>query len=65
MNFAQDLLNRLKARQQQHAVDALSRPNTRDAFEYGYRAGVYEGYTQSINVLLTMLDEEKNLDKDL
>ena len=34
------LLNRLKAEQQEFAVDALRRPQTRDTFEYGYRVGV-------------------------
>jgi hypothetical protein len=59
------LLNRLKAEQQQFAVDALRRPQERDAFEYGYRVGTVAGYEAAINVLLKLLDEEKYSDNDL
>lgn len=65
MNIPQELLNRLKAGQQSFALDALARPQNRDAFEYGYRVGVVAGYEAAINVLLQLLDEEKNLDHDL
>jgi hypothetical protein len=54
------LLNRLKAEQQQFSVDALKRPQERDAFEYGYRVGVVAGYEAAINVLLKLLEEEKS-----
>jgi hypothetical protein len=43
----------------------MKRPQNRDAFEYGYRVGVVAGYEAAINVLLSMLDEEKNSDNDL
>jgi len=65
VNFESQLLNRLKAEQQQFAVDALKRPQTRDTFEYGYRVGMVAGYEAAINVLLNLLDQEKNLDNDL
>lgn len=65
MSLETQLLNRLKAEQQQFAVDALKRPVERDAFEYGYRVGMVAGYEAAINVLLKLLDEEKNLDNDL
>ena len=65
MSIEAKLLNRLKAEQQQFAVDALSRPQARDAFEYGYRVGVVAGYEAAINVLLKLLDEEKYSDTDL
>jgi hypothetical protein len=65
MNVESKLLNRLKAEQQSFAVDALRRPQTRDTFEYGYRVGMVAGYEAAINVLLTLLDEEKNFDNDL
>ena len=58
MNEAK-LLNRLKAEQQQFSVDALKRPQERDAFEYGYRVGVVAGYEAAINALLKLLEEEK------
>jgi hypothetical protein len=59
------LLNRLKAQQQQFSVDALKRPQERDAFEYGYRVGVVAGYEAAINVLLKLMDEEKSKGNDL
>lgn len=65
MNVPQELLNRLKASQQAFALDALKRPQNRDTFEYGYRVGVVAGYDAAINVLLQVLDEEKNFDNDL
>ena len=65
MNIESQLLNRLKAEQQTFAVDALRRPQTRDTFEYGYRVGMFAGYEAAINVLLKLLDEEKNSDNDL
>ena len=65
MNISSLLLNRLKADQQQFAVEALRRPQTRDTFEYGYRVGMVAGYEAAINVLLKLLDEEKNSDNDL
>jgi hypothetical protein len=65
VNFETKLLNRLKAEQQKFAADALKRPQQRDAFEYGYRVGVVAGYEQAIEVLLKILDEEKNVDNDL
>ena len=65
MNLESQLLNRLKVEQQSFAVDALRRPQTRDTFEYGYRVGMVAGYEAAINVLLNLLDQEKNLDNDL
>ena len=64
MNEAK-LLNRLKTEQQQFSVDALKRPQERDAFEYGYRVGVVAGYEAAINALLRLLEEERGGEKDL
>ena len=64
MNEAR-LLNRLKTEQQQFSVDALKRPQERDAFEYGYRVGVVAGYEAAINALLRLLEEERGGEKDL
>jgi len=58
-------LNRLKAEQQQFSVDALKRPQERDAFEYGYRVGVVAGYEAAINALLSLMDEDKSKGNDL
>ena len=65
MNLETLLLNRLKEEQQKFAVDALKRPQERDAFEYGFRVGMFAGYEAAINVLLKLLDEEKNGDNDI
>lgn len=65
MNIEAQLLNRLKASQQEFAVEALKRPVNRDAYEYGYRVGMVAGYEAAINVLLMLVDEEKYSDNDL
>ncbi len=65
MNLESALLARLKAEQAQFALDALRRPVGRDSFEYGYRVGMVAGYEAAIGVLLNLLDEERNSDKDL
>lgn len=54
------LLNLLKQAQLQFSVDALKRPQERDAFEYGYRVGVVSGYEAAIGVLLKLIEEEKS-----
>jgi hypothetical protein len=65
VNIEQQLLNRLKAEQQTFALEALQRPQTRDTCEYGYRVGMVAGYEAAINVLLSLLDEEKHVGNDL
>ena len=54
------LLTYLKQAQLQFSVDALKRPQERDAFEYGYRVGVVAGYEAAIGVLLKLIEEEKS-----
>ncbi len=65
MNIETKLLNKLKVEQQMFAVEALKKPQTRDAFEYGYRVGMVAGYEAAINVLLNLIDEDKHRDNDL
>ncbi len=65
MSIEAQLLNTLKVKQQEFALESLKRPQNRDAFEYGYRVGVVAGYEAAINVLLAILDEERNSDRDL
>lgn len=65
MNFETRLLNQLKSEQAKFALESLKRPQNRDTFEYGYRVGVVAGYEAALNVLLSLLDEEKNSDNDL
>ena len=65
INLAANLLDGLKTGQQQFALESLHRPQTRDAFEYGYRVGVVAGYDASIKLLLDLLNEERHGDNDL
>ena len=65
MNLETVLLNKLKAEQARFALEAVQRPNTRDAFEYGYRAGTRAGLESAVSILLKLFDEEKNGDRDL
>ena len=60
MNIDSKLLNLLKANQAEFALEALKRPQKRDTFEYGYRVGMVAGYEASIDVLLNLLNEERN-----
>jgi hypothetical protein len=64
VNLETALLNKLKAAQSEFALDALKRPAAKDAFEYGYRVGMVSGYEAAINLLLTLLDEERNGERD-
>jgi len=65
MNVESKLLNLIKANQAEFSLEALKRPQDRDTFEYGYLVGMVAGYEASINVLLNLLDEERNNDDDL
>lgn len=59
------LLNRLKAEQQKYALEALMRPQAKDAYEYGHRCGTIAGLEQAINVLINIIDEQQNGNNDL
>jgi hypothetical protein len=65
MQINNKLLSLLKTRQAEFALEALQKPQNRDAFEYGYRVGMVAGYEASIDILLNLLDEEKYSDNDL
>lgn len=65
MGIETRLLGKLKAEQQNFALEALKRPVDRDAFEYGYRVGMVAGYEAAIKALLDLLDDERNDDRDL
>lgn len=65
MSLENKLLSRIKAEQSNFALEALKKPQNRDTFEYGYRVGVVAGYEAALNILFTILDEEKNSDNDL
>jgi hypothetical protein len=59
------LLRRIKEEQHRYAVEALMHPNFRDSYEYGYHVGTVACYERVANLLLTILDEEKNGNPDL
>lgn len=61
----QALLNRLKAEQQTYALEALRMPGAKSEYEFGLRVGHVAGLERAIGVLLEMLDEERNGDRDL
>ena len=65
MNFETQLLARLKEEQQSFALEALRRPQERNAFEYGHRVGTIAGYEAAIDVLLKLVNEEQYGEKDL
>lgn len=56
------LIARLKQEQQDYAVQALSRPDKRDEFEYGFRTGVLEGLRKAEELLLKLVKEENERD---
>lgn len=64
MNLETALLNRLKAAQAEFALESLKRPHSRDTFEYGLRVGTVAGYEAALNLLLSLLDEERNGERD-
>lgn len=59
------LLNRLKAEQQKYALEALKNPGAKTEYEFGLRVGYNAGLECALGVLLKMLDEERNGDRDL
>lgn len=65
MNVADELLKRIKSKQHEFALESLSKPQNRDAFEYGHRVGFIGGLNEALNVLYSLLDEEKNSGNDL
>ena len=65
MNVETKLLNRIKTAQADFALESMKKPQNRDAFEYGYRVGVVAGYEAAINILLAIVDDEKNSDNGL
>jgi hypothetical protein len=65
MNIETMLLNAIKAAQQNYALEALMRPQARDTFEYGYRAGVIAGLGVAENILLNLIKEQKEGNNDI
>ncbi len=65
MNTDLKLLNIIKANQAEFALEALKRPQKRDTFEYGYRVGMVAGHEAAIDILLNLIDEDRNGNDDL
>lgn len=59
------LLGELKKAQTEYALEALRRPVNKTEFEYGHRTGYFAGLERAIEVLLALLDDEKNGNNDL
>lgn len=59
------LLNRLKAKQAEYALQALKAPSAKTEFEYGHRCGVVAGLEQACDLLLTLLKDERDGERDL
>lgn len=56
------IIARLKDEQARYAQLALKQPDKRDAFEYGYRTGVFAGFEHALAALLKMIEEENSRD---
>lgn len=63
--IAQALLTGLKAEQSQYAMQALQHPNLKNEFEYGFRCGVNAGLEKAVEILVAMLKDERDNDRDL
>lgn len=57
------ILNRLKHRQAQFALDSLRTPGDRSEYEFGYRVGVVAGYEKAMEEILALLKEERDNDR--
>ncbi len=64
MNLETHLLNTLKAKQQTYALEALKRPQPGTPLSTA-SAGTIAGLEAAIEVLLTLIDEEKNGNNDI
>ena len=58
-------ISRLKAAQAAFVSEALNRPQEKNAFEYGFRCGVNEGYNLALKELLKLNEEEMKSDDKL
>lgn len=64
-NFETALLNKLKTEQTFYALESLRRPGMKTEFEFGQRCGHIAGLEKAVEILLAVLDEERNGEKDL
>jgi hypothetical protein len=65
MNIETKLLNRLKTEQANYALLSLKHPSAKTEFEYGFRSGTVAGLEQAVNLLLEMVSDERDGEKDL
>lgn len=59
------LLQRLRSEQQTFALEALKNPSDKTEFAFGWRCGCLHGLNRAEEILLSLLDEEKNGGPDL
>ena len=56
------LLRRLEDEQKTLAIEALSRPQGKDAYDYGRVVGIYAGLEQAKNLILDTMAEKEAKD---
>jgi hypothetical protein len=64
LSFVDLLDRRLRDEQEQHARQALERPQGRDDFEYGRVCGLYAGLVRAQQILLEIIDERNRRNAD-
>jgi hypothetical protein len=66
MSFENLILNNLRSEQLKFAAEALSMPGAdKNAFEYGMRVGIFDGYQRAMNLITKLLTEEKSSDREI
>ena len=56
------LLRRLEDEQKTLAIEALSRPQGKDSYDYGRVVGIYAGLEQAKNLILDIMAEKEAKD---
>lgn len=56
------LLKRLEDEQKTLAIEALSRPQGKDSYDYGRVVGIYAGLEQAKNLILDIMAEKEAKD---
>lgn len=57
MSFEEVLIQRLKEVQAATAIESVTKPRGRDAFDYGHACGLYEGIELALGTIEAILDE--------
>ncbi len=59
------LLNALKKRQSEFALQSLKAPGDKTAYDYGYRVGSVAGLENAMDVLVNLVAEEEKQGQEL